>query len=76
MKTGSDANFGLSFVVADRLGINSSAKDSHALGPGAGSRGAEPLRDLWRAIRMDETAWPDSLTKPTVLVGCLDLKSR
>lgn len=76
MKTGLDANFGLSFVVADRLGINSSGKVLPALGPGAASRGAEPLRDLRRAIKMGETAWPDSLTNPAVLFGCLDRKSR
>src|SRR3546814_17016509 len=44
MRIGLDANFGSSFGVADRLGINSSAKVSPALGPGVGNRGADSDR--------------------------------
>src|SRR3546814_4758204 len=44
MRFGLDANFGSSFGVADRLGINSSAKVSPALGPGVGNRGADSDR--------------------------------
>src|SRR3546814_3017602 len=44
MRIGLYANFGSSFGVADRLGINSSAKVSPALGPGVGNRGADSDR--------------------------------